>query len=99
MTEGRAEYGKLFVDLLLDVTVLASYIDDNIQDNDFALLHEGKVVRPEFVNEIVDQGTTRRIPVVFVIDDSVTSFTLRFDVSHDSDATPETEWASQQVLL
>ena len=99
-TNRRAEYGKMFVDLVVDLTLLADSSGTNIQNNDFAILVDGKVAEPvNDINDILDEGHPLRTPVVFEIDDTVKDFIVRFDVGWDPDSTPETETASLPVHL
>lgn len=91
----RSISGKIFVALTLDLTPTRR---DNVFDDDFGIVVDGKLSRP--VNSIVelpDAGTTLRMPVIFEIDDTAKAFTVRLRVGWDSDLTPEVEWKDVEV--
>ena len=98
-TEGRADYGTVMVDLTLDVTALTEW-SDNLESEDFQVIVDGRVSEPlTYIEDFFYEGMTRTQPVVFQIDDTATSFTLRFAVGWDDESDPETEWQSVDIHL
>jgi len=93
----RSAYGKVFVELLLDLTQNQFR---NLLGDDFGIIVDGRLSRPvNSFNKVSPASSTARIPVLFEIDDKVKSFTVRLKVGSDSDLTPKEEWQNVEVRL
>jgi hypothetical protein len=98
LVEGRAPYGKLFLDLEVEITVLRGVFGVNIQNDRFRMDVAGRSYEPEnFINESYEHGLTGTTPVVFAMTDDVRDVDLRFEVGWGSD--PGSEWQSVHVTF